>query len=71
MGYLSTGERMEMCRERRWRKEKLRGQDTMGRGVRNKIKGDGRAKGNGMGAEERRGMSIQGRKGDTSGINGL
>lgn len=40
----------------------------MGKVVRNEIKGDGRAKGNGIGVEERRDMSIQEREGDTSGI---
>lgn len=39
----------------------------MGRGIRNEIKGDGRAKGNGIGAEE----SIQESKGDTSGTDDL
>lgn len=42
-----------------------------GRGIRNEIEGDGRAEGNGIGAEERRDMSIQERKGDIFGIDGL
>lgn len=39
--------------------------------VKNEIKVDGRAEGNGIGEEERRDMSIQERKGDTSVIDGL
>lgn len=61
-----------MCREGTWDgKEKLWGQDVMGRRIRNEIKGDGRAKGNGIGAEERRDLSIQERKENTSGTDDL
>lgn len=43
----------------------------MGRGVRNEIKVDERAKENGIEAEERRDMNIRERKEDTSGIDGF
>lgn len=43
----------------------------MGKGVRNEIKGDERAKGIGIGVEERRDMSVQERKEDTSRIDSL